>query len=79
MTIKIKKTVTIKDKSGAEIILTDTDKTEVTTDAIFVCDNPRCGVHGEGFAESFYWNEEAAQKDFRSLPDGFFTLVKIIA
>lgn len=77
MSIKIKRTVTVRDIAGQDIILSDTDKSTVTTDAIFVCDSQRCASRNEEFATTFSWNEESAQQDFRSLPDGFFQLIKI--
>ena len=78
MTVKIKKTVTVTDPTGTKVVLADTDKPIITTDAIFVCDNPRCAARQGEFATSFSWNEQEAEKDFRSLPDGFFTLLKVI-
>lgn len=77
MSLKIKRTVTVKDTAGHDIILSDNDKSTVTTDAIFVCDNQRCASRNGEFATTFSWNEEKAQQDFRSLPDGFFQLIKI--
>jgi len=73
----VKNTLTIKDAEGKEFTITDRDNIIAqVTDVEVYCDSPRHEAR-YGNRLPLIWNENEAQKSVASLPDGFFSLIKI--
>jgi len=64
---------TLVTKDGAILKPSEVSINQIVT---WSCDSPRCAAR-HGKTTEFTWDEDAATKDIKSLPDQFFQILKV--